>query len=101
MIRPIEEPAAEVDPELTATIERLQSMPCYDGITVDPRIVPCRFDHNTPAVGRYKTPDGCVCYPDDREQDLCAQHVIKNGMIGDRVALVVIYEPFFYAGAYQ
>lgn len=50
----------------------------------------CRHcdDH---AVARYKTPQGCVCFPDDREQDLCMQHIIKDGMIGDDVEMIIDY----------
>lgn len=43
------------------------------------------------AVARFKTPQGCVCYPDDREQDLCMQHVIKDGMIGPGVEIITDY----------
>lgn len=35
---------------------------------------PCRFPHDDIAVVRVAVPDGCACYPDDREQDLCLQH---------------------------
>ena len=65
-------------------------------IPVEVKEVPCRFGDHSPAVGRYKTPEGCVCYPDDREQDLCAQHIIKDGMIGERVELILVYQPSFY-----
>jgi hypothetical protein len=44
------------------------------------------------AVARFKTPNGCVCYPDDREQDLCAQHIIKWGVIGES-ELMQVYIP--------
>lgn len=47
------------------------------------------------AVGQYSTPEGCACYPNDRVQNLCGQHVIKGGMIGD-YALVLIYDRAFY-----
>lgn len=67
-----------------------------EDIPVDEKIVPCRFGDSSPAVGRYETPEGCVCFPQDRVQDLCAQHVIKDGMIGD-ARLVLIYQPSFYA----
>lgn len=64
-------------------------------VAIDERVVPCRFGDSSPAVGRYLTPQGCVCYPHDREQDLCAQHVLKDGMIGD-ARLILIYQPWFY-----
>jgi phage portal protein BeeE len=39
--------------------------------------------------------EGCFCYPNDREQALCAQHVIRATPIG-AMELVVIYQPWFY-----
>ena len=51
----------------------------------------CRFNDGMEAVARFKTPQGCVCYPDDREQDLCMQHVIKDGMIGPGVEIITDY----------
>jgi hypothetical protein len=66
------------------------------GIPVENLEVPCRFGDNDAAVGRYETPEGCACFPDDRVQDLCGQHVIQDGMIGDS-KLTKIYRPGFYA----
>ena len=43
----------------------------------------CRFEDGSPAVARLSTPRGCVCFPEDREQDLCAQHIVKWGIFGD------------------
>jgi hypothetical protein len=31
---------------------------------------------------------GCVCYPDDRYQALCMQHVIKATPLGGRMTLI-------------
>jgi hypothetical protein len=45
----------------------------------------------SPAVARFKTPQGCVCFPEDREQDLCMQHIIKDGMLGEGVEVVADY----------
>lgn len=45
----------------------------------------------SPAVARFKTPQGCVCFPDDREQDLCMQHIVKDGTIGDGVEMIEDY----------
>jgi hypothetical protein len=42
----------------------------------------CRFGCKDP-IARFKTPNGCVCFPEDKEQDLCAQHIIKDGFIGE------------------
>lgn len=42
----------------------------------------CRFDDGNYAVGRFAFSDGCVCYPDDKEQDLCIQHVVKSTPLG-------------------
>jgi len=64
------------------------------------KIVPRRFDDGLHAVGMYETPEGCVCFPQDRTQNLCGQHVIKNGMIGGGVRLVVVYDLSFYEWHY-
>ena len=44
----------------------------------------CRFPHDppVPAVVRVSMDRGCVCYPDDREQDLCVQHDYKSEPLG-------------------
>lgn len=36
----------------------------------------CRFCSH-PAVAQFSLPGGCFCYPNDREQDLCPQHIIN------------------------
>jgi hypothetical protein len=65
-------------------------------IPVEEIIVPCRFcGEGSSAVGKYAMPEGCFCYPNDREQALCAQHVIRATPIG-AMELVVIYQPWFY-----
>ncbi len=64
-------------------------------IPIEEKAVPCRFGDGNLAVARYETPQGCVCFPDDRLQDLCGQHVIKDGMIGNDVRLIIIYNPDF------
>jgi hypothetical protein len=46
---------------------------------------------DSPAVARFKTPNGCVCFPEDREQDLCMQHIIKDGMLGKGVEVIADY----------
>ncbi len=50
----------------------------------------CRFGDG-PAAARFRTPQGCVCFPDDREQDLCMQHIIKDGTLGDKVEMIEDY----------
>lgn len=42
----------------------------------------CRFDDGNIAIARFAMDRGCVCYPDDREQDLCAQHVLRATPLG-------------------
>jgi len=37
----------------------------------------CRFDCDSPVVGVYLAPQGCICWP-DKLQALCAQHAIKG-----------------------
>lgn len=49
----------------------------------------CRHDHKAPAVGYYSLPNGCPCF-DDREQWLCAQHVVK--LQNNGYPVVPIYE---------
>ncbi len=56
-------------------------------------MVMCRFNDNLPAAARFSTPYGCVCYPDDCEQDLCIQHIIKWGIIGSDWKLTIEYLP--------
>lgn len=41
----------------------------------------CRFC-NDGAVAIFALNEGCLCFPDDREQALCMQHVIKANPIG-------------------
>lgn len=36
----------------------------------------CRFGDG-PAVGLFRLPGGCVVFPGDREQALCAHHALK------------------------
>lgn len=36
----------------------------------------CRFC-GEPAVAVFRLPGGCVCFPDDREQALCPQHILR------------------------
>jgi hypothetical protein len=52
----------------------------------------CRFDDGHKATARFKTPNGCACYPADREQDLCAQHIVKWGIIDGGVELLAVYD---------
>ena len=52
----------------------------------------CRHDHNVLAVARFSVDEGCVCFPEDREQDLCAQHIVKWGIIGNWSLLKVYQE---------
>lgn len=47
---------------------------------------PCRFD-GSPAVVRVEMDEGCVCFPDDREQLLCAQHAINSEPLGSFVVV--------------
>ena len=60
-------------------------------IPVEEKEDPCRHGCAL-AVGRYSLPKGCVCFSDDTEQDLCAQHVVKGGDIGG-MFLIKVYQP--------
>lgn len=42
-------------------------------MTKEPKPVPCRFGC-AEAVYHVEVPGGCVCFPEDREQFLCAWH---------------------------
>ena len=59
---------------------------CRRGLAIDrpapsPFNLPCRFC-GASAVGIYYFDKGCGCYPNDRLQALCAQHVDKATPIG-------------------
>lgn len=41
----------------------------------------CRFCDDF-AVGLFEMSDGCVCFPEDREQWLCMQHALKATPLG-------------------
>jgi hypothetical protein len=43
--------------------------------------VPCVMCGD-PAVALYRMEKGCVCRPDDREQALCQQHIVKATPLG-------------------
>jgi hypothetical protein len=69
-----------------------------DGIPVEEKDVPCRFDHGTPrevAVALYDMPDGCFCYPEDRKQALCISHIQSASPRGGMTP-IVIYHPALY-----
>jgi hypothetical protein len=42
---------------------------------------PCRFCGD-PAVAVFALDRGCLCYPEDREQALCMQHVVRASPAG-------------------
>ena len=72
-------------------------MKTVEGIPIEEKLVPCRHGEKCEhAVGKYKTPEGCFCFPNDREQNLCGQHVYKDGTIGDNVELILVYDVGFY-----
>jgi len=43
----------------------------------------CRFGCNDPPIVRVRLEAGCVCFPDDKEQLLCAQHLVCMTPLGD------------------
>lgn len=51
----------------------------------------CRHGDGYPAVARFRCERGCVVFPSDREQDLCAQHVVGWGFIDDSAEVIAIY----------
>lgn len=42
----------------------------------------CRFC-GTPAVAVFSLDEGCACFPDDREQALCMQHIVRASPLGE------------------
>lgn len=44
----------------------------------------CRFC-TAEAVAVFDVPEGCACYPDDRQQALCMQHVVGESSIGGMI----------------
>ena len=48
----------------------------------DPVSVKCRFCKSD-ALAVFHLPRGCFCYPDDREQALCPQHIIRATPLGE------------------
>ena len=44
-------------------------------MTKQPR---CRFGDTMPVAIHLIMPGGCACFPDDRDQWLCAQHAINS-----------------------
>ena len=57
------------------------------GYLPEPSIMKCTFD-NCPydAVVYVTLENGCVCYPDIREMNLCMQHWIKLEPLGPTIA---------------
>jgi len=56
----------------------------------------CRFEGcSHPALGEYTTPNGCACYPDDRQQKLCVQHAITAEPLGE-MKLTTIFNLSLY-----
>lgn len=47
----------------------------------------CRFCR-WPAVGIFELNRGCLCFPEDREQALCMQHVVRATPLGDMSLLI-------------
>lgn len=52
---------------------------------------PCIFD-GSESVGRFKFDRGCVCFPNVKEMDLCAQHVINAEPLGNMEVLIEYVE---------
>lgn len=73
-------------------------------IPIEEKMVNCRFAPEVKdgpgctshAVGKYVLPTGCACYTDDREQDLCGQHVMNAEPLSGGMELVLIYDAEFY-----
>lgn len=42
----------------------------------------CRFGHSVEAAVRVDLSEGCICFPEDREQALCAQHYVRMTPLG-------------------
>jgi hypothetical protein len=42
----------------------------------------CRFNHDDEVVVKVALSDGCMCYPEDKFQDLCYYHYMKSTPLG-------------------
>ena len=54
----------------------------------------CRFC-SAAAVAVFTLSDGCFCFPDDREQALCLQHIVKATPSGTMDLKTVLDEPLW------
>jgi hypothetical protein len=61
-------------------------------VPVERKETPCSFGHGDIAIARYALPRGCAARPDDRVQDLCAQHIASATPI-EGMVLQVIFQP--------
>jgi hypothetical protein len=52
----------------------------------DKALVPCRFC-DMPSVEIYRLDKGCFRYPDDHEQALCSQHVLRATPLGEMILI--------------
>jgi hypothetical protein len=46
----------------------------------------CRFCDQK-AITKYELSDGCICFPEDKEQYLCLQHESRAIPLGDMILL--------------
>jgi hypothetical protein len=51
---------------------------------------PCKFCGQL-AIVRVALPEGCLCYPEDREQALCPQHLDRASPLGEMFVLEDYY----------
>lgn len=49
---------------------------------IDWSLVRCRFNGHAQAVALVAVSRGCACYPDDRLQALCPQHIVSSEPLG-------------------
>ncbi len=56
--------------------------------------IKCRFC-NSDAIAQYKFDKGCICYLNDKIQNLCIQHVVRSTPINS-MKLIKILKPEIY-----
>ncbi|MDB5237464.1 MAG: hypothetical protein JWL88_566 [Parcubacteria group bacterium] len=62
-----------------------------EGVPVVPKYTRCRFGCAI-AIAKFSIPEGCESFPNDTEQCLCVEHVLKTKPLGD-MQLVCIFQP--------
>jgi hypothetical protein len=69
--------------ELEAERDRLEAeRDLLKASGIDWSLVRCRFNGHAQAVALVALSHGCACYPEDRLQPLCPQHILSSEPLG-------------------